>query len=272
MQIKLKISSLSDTIELIIENHEALSNIKYLITGFYGLGLCGYLTSKYLCELASELGNLRRVGFIWSLNLPPVVEVNDLGTFNYPIELYQVSSNACVLLIRYQISSDLSIGIADKIADLAKKYGMIIILAGGIDIKVFPPGEHEGVDAVYTGNSLFKALLDSKEIAWNLKKSPPGVVVSGGIATFLMLAELKGVPAVSLLAPTYARTGYVDSIAALKLAKRIVDIFGLDMDTELLDERIRLEVARLMELRAQEEARYKKEERYEPETEEFGIT
>ncbi|MCR8472374.1 MAG: PAC2 family protein [Candidatus Korarchaeota archaeon] len=262
----------NSTIEIIIEDYNALNGIKYLITGFYGLGLCGYLVSKYLCEAALETGSLQRVGFVWSMNLPPMVEVNDSGTFNYPIELYKISNNACVLLTRFQLPSDLHVNIADKITDFVKKYGMIIVLAGGIDIKVFPPGEHEGVDAVYTSNSIFKSLLDSKLIMWNLKKSPPGVVVSGGIATFLMLAELKGIPAVSLLAPTYARTGYIDNIAALKLARRIIDVFGLGIDTTIFDERIKLEIARLIELKAQEEARYKKEEHFKPETEEFGIT
>jgi len=259
-------------IKLIVENYEALQKIKYMVTGFYGLGLCGYLTSRYLCEVAEELGCLRRIGLVWSASLPPIVEVNNNGTFNYPVELCQISDRASVLLFRYQVPSGLHVSIADKITDLAKKYEIILILAGGIDIKVFPSIKRENADIVYTSNSVFKTMLNSGAFKWDIEKSPPGVVVSGGIAIFLMFAELKGVPAVSLLAPTYAQAGYVDSLASLKLAKRIAKTFDFGLDLSPFDTRIQLEVSRLMEMRAREEMRQRKEERFEPETEEFGIT
>ena len=259
-------------VRLIIGDHEALSKLKYIVTGFYGLGLCGYLTSRYLCEVAEELGSLKRIGIIWSTNLPPIVEVNNNGTFNYPVELCQISEKAGVLLFRYQVPSSLHVSIADKITDLAKKYGITLILAGGIDIKVFSPDERENADIVYTGNSFFKAKLESGAFRWDISKSPPGVVVSGGIAVFLMFAEMKGVPAVSLLAPTYAQAGYIDNLASLRLARRIIEIFDFGLDPSPLDARIQVELARLIEMKAKREPRQRREERFEAETEEFGIT
>ena len=258
-----------DEVNIILESDNALRGVKYLITGFYGLGLCGYLTTKFLHDAAYSKGKVKRCGIIWSNSLPPVVEVDDTGKFRYPIEILKIDDSAAVLLFRYQPSMNIQAGIADILTELAKKYGITLILCGGIDINAFPEEERSNADIVYVCNRSFE-----KEYivngSWDIKKSPPEVVVSGGIALILMYADRREVPAVSLLTPTIARTGYMDYMASLKLARKIIETFNLNLELGVIEEKIReLEARRVLRI-LEERERKKKEEFEEPE--EFGIT
>jgi len=260
----------TDSVNIIIEDRDSLEEVKYLITGFYGLGLCGYLTTKFLYDAAYNAKKIKRCGIIWSDTIPPVVEVDDTGKFRYPFEILRITNNAAVLLFRYQPSMNIQPGIADILTDLAKEYEITLILCGGIDINAFPQEERDDADIVYVCNRSFekKYIING---SWNIRKSPPEVVVSGGIALILMYADRRDVPAVSLLTPTIARTGYMDYKASLRLARKIIEIFDLDLNLSIIEERIReIEAQRI--LRMLEERERRKKEEIEETEEEFGIT
>jgi len=260
----------ADKVDIVVEDPSALDGATYIITGFYGLGFCGYLTTKFLYDAAYSRGKTRRFGIIWSNSLPPVVEVDDTGKFRYPIEIHRIGANASVLLFRYQPSMSMQVGIADVITALAKEKGMTLILCGGIDINAFPEERRDDADVVYVCNGPFeeKYIVNGR---WEVDKSPPEVVVSGGIALILMYADRREVPAVSLLTPTIARTGYLDYRASLKLAKRIVRMFELDIELSSIEEKVQMieaqQVMRIIEKRE----RGRRLDEFE-EHEEFGIT
>ncbi len=257
-------------VNIIIEHPDVLNRIRYVITGFYGLGLCGYLTTKFLYDAAYAVDRAQRLAIIWSYSLPPVVEVDNTGKFKYPIEMHMVDDTTAVLLFRYQPSVNMQVGIADKLTELAKENGFTLILCGGIDINALTDKEAEKADVVYVCNRAFEEKYINTNV-WDIKKSPAEIVVSGGIALILMYADRRGVPAVSLLTPTIARTGYLDYKASLKLAKRIVKVFGLNIELSLIEERVQeIEAKRLLRILEERERRRRVEETEE--LEEFGIT
>lgn len=261
----------SSNTRFLIDNESVLKDLKIFITGFYGLGLCGYLTTKILYDAASLENKLQRIAIVWSDSMPPIVEVDNNGKFRYPVEVYRVDTAAAILLFRYQPSIDLQISIADIVTGMAKKYNMTLILCGGIDINALPTHRRKDADVVYVCNSVFEEKYIKNSKSWNVPKSPPEVIVSGGIALVLMHADLKSVPAVSLLTPTIAKIGYIDYFASLKLAKRLIRLFGIDLSLEQIEERIqRAEAQRILQMMRQRKKLEKIEELEEPE--EFGIT
>jgi len=255
----------------LIYDESIFKDLKFFITGFYGLGLCGYLTTKILYDAAALADKLKRIAIIWSDSVPPIVEVDNSGKFRYPIEAYIVDSSSAILFFRYQPSTDLQISVADKLTDLARKHDLTLILCGGIDINALPNRDKEDVDIVYVCNSAFENRYIKESNSWDVPKSPPEIVVSGGIALILMHAELKNVPAVSLLTPTIARAGYMDYLASLKLAKRLIKIFNMDLSLEPIEDQIhRAEAQRFLQMMKSRKKEEKVEEIEEPE--EFGIT
>jgi len=257
-------------VDIIIEHPAALNRVKYVITGFYGLGLCGYLTTKFLYDAAYALDKAQRLAIVWSESIPPIVEVDDTGKFRYPIEMHMVDASTAVLLFRYQPSMNMQVSIADRLTELAKNYGFTLILCGGIDVNALPKKDTGEPDIVYVCNKAFEDVYIATN-SWDIRKSPPEIVVSGGIALILMYADRKGVPAVSLLTPTVARTGYMDYKASLKLAKKLVQVFGIDVELSTIEERVQeIEARRLLRVIEEKERRRRLEEIEE--LEEFGIT
>lgn len=257
--------------KFIIIDRAALSSIKYIVTGFYGLGLCGFLTTKFFYEAAQQSNNISKVGIYWSKNLPPVVEVDANGGFYYPVELYKVSDNTGILMFRYQLHTSLHFDIGDQITDIAKNNDITLILAGGIDINAFPLEKRETADIVYTGNTPFrKYYIDNPNFQWDIEKSPSGIVVSGGIAIFLMFAEQKGVPAVSLLAPTLPKAGHMDYLASLKLAKRINNVFSMNINFDPIEREIKKQLEEFLSQETKIERELELEEGAE--SAEFEIT
>jgi len=257
-------------ISILFDSPKKLEGLEYIITGFYGLGLCGYLTTKFLYDAAYSTRKVERLAIVWSDSLPPIVEVDDTGKFRYPIEIHKIDRKAAVLLFRYQPSVNIQIGVANSLTELSKENDITLILCGGIDINALPDTDVEHADVVYVCNKAFeeKYIVDG---SWDVRRSPPEVVVSGGIALILMYADRKGVPAVSLLTPTIARTGYLDYRASLKLAKRIVGLFDMDLELSRVEERIQeIEAQRLFKIIEEREQRKKFEETEE--MEEYGIT
>lgn len=262
--------SFSNT-RFLIDDESVLKDLRFFITGFYGLGLCGYLTTKILYDAAVLENKLQRIAIVWSDSVPPLVEVDNGGRFRFPIEVYRVDSASAILLFRYQPSIDLQISIADIITDIAKKYNMTLVLCGGIDINALPTHSKKDADVVYVCNNVFEEKYIKNLESWNVPKSPPEIVVSGGIALILMHADLKSVPAVSLLTPTIARAGYMDYFASMKLAKRLIRLFDIDLSLEPIEEQIqRAEAQRLLQTMKKRKKPEKIEEIEEPE--EFGIT
>ncbi len=259
-----------DRVEFVLENDDAFSELRFLITGFYGLGFCGYLTTRFLYDAARGSGKAERLAIVWSNAMPPVVEVDETGKFRYPMEVYKIDGKSAVLLFRYQPAMSVQVGIADSLTKLASSKKLTLILCGGIDVNALPERDKEKADVVYVCNRLFESEYIEGG-SWDVPRSPPEVVVSGGIALILMYAERRGVPAVSLLTPTYAKTGYLDYQASLKLARRIVGLFDLDVELSVVEEKVQ-EIESQRILRIMEERRARKKFEETEELEEFGIT
>ena len=71
---------------------------KYLITGFHGIGVVGYIGTKFLIEES----NARKIGMIISKLMPPLVSLDDAGNIQLPFEIF-LDQLGCWLSCRHKI-------------------------------------------------------------------------------------------------------------------------------------------------------------------------
>ncbi len=221
------------TLNIVIKNPEILKD-KVFITGFHGLGGIGHLSVRYIAETALKQGIGEKIGYIVSTLMPPFVEVLSDGKFGIPYELIRVN-NAILLLIRFQPTLEEQVMLANEITRIAQNYGVkAIFLTGGIDISAFP--DSEGVPLVYVANDDFKEEIIPLMEEWDLKIAPKGIFVTGGVALFLTYATHRHIPAAALFAPT--EKGIINRQEALRLAKKIVNMLGLQVNLESIEKEL----------------------------------
>ena len=228
-------------------------NDEFLITGFHGLGGIGYLTTRFIVDMALKQNLGKKIGYLLGPKIPPFIEVLDNGSFGFPYELFHVE-NSLFFLIRLQPLVEEQPIIAQKLSDFAIKNNLKgFILLGGIDRDIFkdnvPP-------AVYITNSYFRG-YDSILSKLEIPPAPKGILVSGGLALLITYAEHKKIPAIALFAPT--RKGILDKNGALKLAKVIISMLNLNISVQEIERDIKRTEMLLKEIREKVEKETKKE-------------
>lgn len=206
---------------------------KVLITGFSGVGKVGHLALKYLLKSAERQGDAERIGYILSPTQPPFVEVTESGIGN-PYEFYEIGE-LVFLDIRFPPLLSEQIRLAEAVTQKAKEENVRgFLLLGGLDERI--------AERVYEEDPLPIVGVSNEETPFlsrmNLKRTPEGILISGGIALILSHASHLDIPSLALFAP--AEKGEMDRKSALRLARKVSDFFSLDLDFEGVEEEILL--------------------------------
>lgn len=222
---------MSIRIVLLREDLDFTGNV--FITGFHGIGLTGFIAIKHLIlELKAE-----KIGFIETLNLPPIVSAGDSGVIT-PFELYRYSQYVFLLtqvLPSLKDQSKFSLKVADWV--LSNGFSEAILI-GGLN-KQFQRDENDLYRFIMT--SAFKN--SHKNI--NLPMLERGLYAYGLLALMLSRFEIRGFPALAIL--PYADASRPDPLAAAKaidflnnLYKLNVDVTKLMMDAQRIEKEVQL--------------------------------
>lgn len=200
---------------------------KHLITGFHGIGVVGYIATKFLIE---ETG-AKKIGMITSEKMPPLVSLDEEGTIQLPFELFLDDENDFVyLLVRFSPHPSELRDFTVKVAELIEDSGMHgLILLGGLDESYKPEDDEDGYRAVITNGFNIEGL--------GLEKPPlidAGLFISGGIAMLLIELQKRHVPSITLF--PFADRENPDMIAASKAITIINQLFDIQIKTENLME------------------------------------
>jgi uncharacterized protein len=195
---------------------------KYLITGFHGIGVVGYIACKYMIEQT----NARRIGTIVSTFMPPLITLDDKGNVLLPFELYlDDKDNITFLVVRFQPSPEEMRDFTKELVNFiisSKMKGLILL--GGLDFNFKPHDDTKGYRCVVSNGFPVK---DEK---------PPlidaGLFISGGIAMLLIELQLRKVPALTLF--PFADREHPDMKAAAKAIEIINVTLGTSIQTDKL--------------------------------------
>nr|MDO8111952.1 PAC2 family protein [Candidatus Sigynarchaeota archaeon] len=196
---------------------------KYLITGFHGIGVVGYIAIKYMIEQTRQTGT-RKIGIVVSNLMPPFISINDKGEAMLPFELYLDEKNNLVyFVIRFQPHPDEMRDFTKEIVSfmIANKMKGLVLL-GGLDQTFKPEDDEKGFRCVVMNGFPFEnpPLID------------PNLLISGGIAMLLIELQLRKVPSLTIF--PYADRDRPDMKAASKAIKILNDIFNTGIQTEKL--------------------------------------
>ncbi|MEX2683762.1 MAG: proteasome assembly chaperone family protein [Candidatus Sigynarchaeota archaeon] len=196
---------------------------KYLVTGFHGIGVVGYIACKYMIEQT----NARRIGTIVSTLMPPLITLDDKGEVLLPFELYlDNKDNIVFLVVRFQPAGEEMRDFTKELVNFIISNKMKgLVLLGGLDYNFKPQDDEKGYRCVVTNG-------------FPVKDKPPlidaGLFISGGIAMLLIELQLRKVPALTLF--PYADRERPDMKAAAKAIEIINETFGTSIKTDKLQE------------------------------------
>ncbi|MBN2154248.1 MAG: proteasome assembly chaperone family protein [Candidatus Lokiarchaeota archaeon] len=196
---------------------------KYLVTGFHGIGVVGYISCKYMIEQTGA----RRIGTIVSTLMPPLITLDDKGDVLLPFELYLDDKDGIVfLVVRFQPSGEEMREFTKEMVSFIIRSKMKgLVLLGGLDYNFKPQDDEKGYRCVVTNG-------------FPVKGKPPlidaGLFISGGIAMLLIELQLRKVPALTLF--PYADREHPDMKAAAKAIEIINETFGTNIQTNKLQE------------------------------------
>ena len=192
-----------------------------LITGFHGIGACGFITIRHIIETLK----CKRIGLIETEMLPALVSIEN-ERLVMPFEFYIHDKNL-IFLPRFQpyrseqriIARDLS---KWKIENNFKS----AFLIGGLDSK-FKKDENENCRVVPTEAAL--QLVKDQE---NMKLLEKGLFVTGPLALFLTYFEIQKFPAIAIL--PYAERERPDPRASSEAIKILNNFCNFNIDTDQL--------------------------------------
>ena len=213
-----------------------------LITGFHGVGMVGYITTKHL---VTELTAMR-IGFIETDNLPPYVCMNN-DRLQTPFEVYKYNDLVFILTeipLNSKDFHDFSKGVALWSIDSGMEKA---ILVGGLDARTRTNPE-EKLRCVATRQYLERYGCDLKFLEKNY-------YVIGPLALMLSYYEMNDFPAIAILSYSSVING-PDPRAAVAAVEYIAKMTRIKVDTSLLleeAEKIEKELTELSmkQLRAQ---------------------
>jgi uncharacterized protein len=197
---------------------------KYLVTGFHGIGIVGYIALKYMIAQT----NARKIGIIVSNLMPPFVSLDENGNLLLPFELYLDETNNLVfLIVRFQTHPDEMRDFTRELVNFVVKTKMKgLVLLGGLDQEWKPADDENGYRCIVTNGFPMK------------KEHPPLIepklFISGGIAMLLIELQMQKVPALTLF--PYADKEGFDIQAAKKAVELLNEQFGMAITPDKLGE------------------------------------
>ena len=201
------------------EFHNQLSGCT-LVSGFYGIGKCGFISVNHMVE---KLG-ATKIGAILTDFLPPFLSVRD-ERLVLPFEIYKhqdvVFITAYFEPYKYEHRS-----FAHAIVKWAKSNDMShAILIGGLDSRLKTDDE---VLAKGVYSSMFKKKFQDMPVPI----MDEGLFITGPMALVLMYAELEDFPAMGIM--PYAERSRPDPIAASHAVEIVNDLLQTDIGVEEL--------------------------------------
>nr|MDO8118266.1 PAC2 family protein [Candidatus Sigynarchaeota archaeon] len=193
---------------------------KYLVTGFHGIGVVGYIAVKYMIEATKA----KKIGLIISPLTPPLISLDDKGEIQLPFELF-MDEHLVYLLIRFQPHPEELHEFTDELAKFIERSGIKgLVLLGGLDTGYKPDDDQKGYKCVVTNGFPIKdpPLID------------PGLFISGGIAMLLIDLQLRHIPSLTVF--PYAERDHADMKAAAKAIEILNELFSLEIATDKLQE------------------------------------
>ncbi|MEM1644485.1 MAG: PAC2 family protein [Ignisphaera sp.] len=196
-------------------------NEVYLISGFYGFGAIGFLTTRYLI---SKL-NMEFIGYIDPPIIPDFTSIEDHG-LSMPHEIFYKDINKdkrlIVLLNRMNPERRFITSFINEILMLIKRLKITeVMLVGGLDIR-FKEGEEE--------------LRWLKTSACTRTLNAPyfikGAYVVGPLASILIALQQNNIPALAVF--PYTQPDTVDHKAAAVAVKTLASLIGIEIDIEEL--------------------------------------
>jgi len=236
--------------KVIIENGEALDKTSIFITGFHGLGECGFIVVRHIVEAL----DFERVAVITSLDgSPPFVSVED-KKIRLPFEIY-AKDEIAVFIPFIQPYRHLQVEFAEKLAEwvLSRKHFKECLLIGGVDERLKTNPDN---DFSYIPSRQYKAQRKEnnayiEEI--EQKVLDTGLYVAGPLAIMLGYFDLRNFSSLALL--SYAARDRPDPLAAARAINRIseilamqnialeIDISELEENAQLIEEEIKKQLA-----------------------------
>ncbi len=194
------------------------------VTGFRGFGMVGYLVSKYLALLL----NARKIGYILTESMPPVVLIEDDGP-GYPYDIYLVDDPKTLIVVNRALperehTDEYIWGLADWVSRIKPR---VAVLVGGLRVEYKPEEEKFGYRHIE--NKFYSGpLLEAP-------KMEAGLGVMGPLALLYMHLDYQQVPAVIFLPYTTAEEA--DWQAAAFGVKFIAKKFlNAEVDVKTLEE------------------------------------
>ncbi|MHA1793417.1 MAG: proteasome assembly chaperone family protein [Promethearchaeota archaeon] len=215
-------------IEIILLEKNVNLKGKYMITGFHGIGVVGYIATKYLIEETKA----KKIGIVVSDHMAPIVSLNEDGELQTPVELFlDENNNFIYLLVRFSPHPSELRDFIISLSDFIEKNEISgLILLGGLDKNFRPADDDIGFRCVISNNFSIEPL--------QLEKAPlidANLFISGGIAMFLIELKRRRVPTLVLF--PYADRENPDMKAASKAIEIINKLFNTSIGTEnLMDE------------------------------------
>jgi len=224
----------SESVRIILK--EDRSNLRgcTLITGFHGVGMVGYITTKHL---VSEL-KATRIGFIDTGNLPPYVCMHE-DRLQTPFEIYRYD-NIVLILTEMPLNSKDFHAFSREVAKWSIEVGMEkAILVGGLDARTRKNPE-EKLRCVATEQYIRKYGCDLNFLERNY-------YVIGPLALMLSYYEMNDFPAIAVLSYSSVVNG-PDPRAAAAAVEYISKKLNINVDTKLLLEEAEKLEKELMEI------------------------
>jgi len=222
----------------IIEAQKRLPNIKkpILIEGLPGIGNVGKIVVDFIIE---EL-KAKKIYEFTSHTFPHSVFVNEKNLVELPkVEMYHVKLKYDLLLLAgdvQPIEEVPSYEFSELIVNMVKKYGgQEIITLGGIGLPNIPK-----VPNVYcTANS--KSLISKYKKDTKIDSNLYGVVgpIIGATGLLVGLAGKENIPAICLLAETYAHPMFLGIKGSREILKILSKKLGLRLQLKKLDKEIK---------------------------------
>ena len=222
----------------------------YLVTGFRGFGMVGYMASKYLALAAGA----RKVGYLYSEATEPLilVEEDDVG-FPHDLYLAEMGGKRILTVVNRALPEPgAQAGLVRAIAELAAKARVrLAILLGGLSREYQPEGDK------------FKyRWLKNTHYRGREPEAPrmeAGLGVVGPLALLFMALERAGVPALMVLPYSFVETPDYEAVNVA--VKVVAGLVGVEVDMSRLERLVeaqRLEILR--RLRELEERASREEE------------
>jgi uncharacterized protein len=221
-------------VRIVIGDEESLEGC-WLVTGFHGVGLVGYITINHLVKSL----HARPIGYVETEQQPALISLAD-ERISFPFEFFR-HGDIVILFPRFQPKrSEVREFTREIVNWIVKNKFREAILVGGLDNR-FKQGD-EVMRSVPTRASLERV----KGLGVPLLEE--ALFVTGPLALMLTYSEMNSFPAAAFL--PYSERGRPDPRAAALAVKQINTMFNLSVDVfELINDakRIEDEVTKIME-------------------------